>query len=91
MIGAAELLILISIFAISAPAIDRALLSRRHAQTETFEGALRRAFPFPPPSPSLETLARRAEEALEQDDFSRGVAAIAATYDHADEGEPAAG
>ncbi len=86
MIGAAELLTLISLFAISLPALDRALTHRRHAQSEMFEGALRRAFPFAPPNTSLETLTRRAEEALEQDDLSRGIVAIAATYDGAREG-----
>lgn len=87
MIGAAELLMLISLFAISVPAIDRALTLRRYGQSEIFEGALKRAFPFPPPSPSMDALTRQAEDALEQDALSRGIVATSATYEHAVDGQ----
>ena len=91
MMGVGEVLMLVGMLALLVTPIDRALTHHRVSQTTVFEDALKRAFPFTPPSPALDALARRAEEALEQDDLLRGVVAIAVTYDYADDGQSAAG
>lgn len=87
MTGVGELCFLIAFVAMIAPPIERALTHHRSAQSSVFAETLARAFPFTPPSPSLDALARRAEAALEQSDMARGIISTAATYDHADDSE----
>lgn len=88
MTGVGEILVLVGMMAMMVSPIERTLSHRRHIQTEMFEGALKRAFPFPAPSPSIDDLVHAAERALEQEALSRGIAATAATYDRADDKSP---
>ncbi|MDY7525366.1 hypothetical protein [Sphingomonas sp. 10B4] len=90
MTGLGELFFVIAIFAMIAPPVERALTHHRSARVGIFESTFAQAFPVVPPSPSLDALTQQAEDALEQDDLSRGIIATAATYDHADDGAPEA-
>ncbi|GHH09421.1 hypothetical protein GCM10008023_06080 [Sphingomonas glacialis] len=90
MTGLGELCFVIAIFAMIAPPVERALIHHRSAKVGIFQNTFAEAFPVVPPSPSLDALTRQAEDALDQDNLSRGIIATAATYDHANDGTPEA-
>ena len=79
--GGITLFLIGIILACAAPA-ERAMAQRRSERADIIlRPHIASAFPFMPPSPALDQLAREAEAALDEDDLARGVRRLAAIYD----------
>lgn len=81
MIEGLILMVIALALACATPAARQMDARQRHRPA--FSEALDRAFPLPPPAPTLQELVQQADAALQDDALTRGTRAVRDAYDRA--------